>query len=109
MESSLDTSVPWWKTGNLHDQNLAVWQQAEQDNRLATVLDMLITIKEDLGANVDYQTGEELMRYVLETVSCLDTIATQVDQPETISVPQALLSAARELGYLPTATEIQTQ
>lgn len=109
MESSLDTSVPWWQAGNLHDQNLAVWQQAEQDNRLATALDMLITIKEDLGALVEYQSGEELMRYVLETVSCLDTIATQVSEPASISVPQAMLSAARELGYLPSPTEIQTQ
>ena len=109
MESSNDTSVPWWQAGNLHDQNLAVWQQAEQNNRLATALDMLITIKEDLGADVHYQSGEELMRYVLETVSCLDTIATQVPEPAEISVPQAMLSAARELGYLSDATEIQTQ
>lgn len=96
---------PWWQMGNLHHQTLEDWRVAEQENRLSTALDMLVAIQEDLGAAIEFHEYESLMRYVLETVGCLDAIASQVPDPQQIPVSQAMLVAARALGYLPPAAE----
>lgn len=101
MHSSDSSASPWWQQGNLHDKTLADWLQAESDNRLATALDMLVAMQQDLGAAIHYERGEELMRFVYELTGCLDAIASQQPEPEQIPVSQAALVAARALGYLP--------
>ena len=95
----MTTQSPWWTQGNLHDNHLEAWRVAEQDNRLATALDMLIALKEETETTIAYETGDELMRYVLETVGCLDVMASQVKEPEQISVAQAFLTGVKALKY----------
>lgn len=101
MESQATSELPWWQQGNLHDKTLAEWLQAEANNRMATSLDMLVSMQEDLGAEISYQQGDELMRYVFEMTGCLDAIAQQQAEPEQVSVSRAALVAARALGYMP--------
>lgn len=103
METPKTAEAPWWQQGNLHDKTLADWLIAEANNRMATSLDMLVAMHEDLGANIQYQQGDELMRYVFEMTGCLDAIAQQQADPGHISVSQAALVAARALGYMPSA------
>jgi len=91
---------PWWQQGNLHDKTLAEWLQGESTNRLATALDILIGIKEDLEAEIHFQDFNELMRYVYEFVGCLDALAEQVPEPAEIPIPRAAFVAAEALGYL---------
>lgn len=91
---------PWWTQGTLHDSHLEAWRVAEQNNRLATALDMLVALKEDGATQIIYETGEELMRYVVETVGCLDAMASQAQDLEQITVAQAFLTAAKALDYL---------
>lgn len=101
METQDTGNSPWWQQGNLHDKTLADWLVAEVNNRMATSLDMLVALQEDLGAQIHYQQGDELMRYVLEMTGCLDAIAQQQPEPQSIPVSQAALVAARALGYMP--------
>lgn len=101
MEAHTTADSPWWKQGNLHDKTLADWLAAEVNNRMATSLDMLVALQEDLGAAIHYSQGDELMRYVLEMTGCLDAIAQQQPEPGSIAVSQAALVAARALGYMP--------
>lgn len=110
METSASTQeIPWWQQGNLHDKTLADWLIAEGNNRMATSLDMLVALQEDLGADISYQKGDELMRYVFEMTGCLDAIAQSQHEPEQISVSQAALTAAKALGYLPVSEDITPQ
>lgn len=106
MESQAASELPWWQQGNLHNKTLADWLQAEANNRMATSLDMLVAMQEDLGAEISYQQGDELMRYVLEMTGCLDAIAQQQPEPEQVSVSRAAMVAARALGYMPVPEEI---
>lgn len=96
----MTTESPWWTQGTLHESHLEAWRVAEQNNRLATALDMLMALKEDSTTQINFETGEELMRYVVETVGCLDAMASQVPDPEHITVAQAFLTGARALDYL---------
>ncbi len=98
----MTTESPWWTQGTLHETHLDAWRVAEQNNRLATALDMLMALKEDGSTQIVYETGEELMRYVIETVGCLDAMAAQVNDPEAITVAQAFLTGAKALDYFST-------
>ena len=64
---SMTTESPWWTQGTLHQSDLEAWRIAEQNNRLATALDMLMALKEEASTRIVYESGEELMRYVIET------------------------------------------
>ncbi|HEY9840868.1 MAG: hypothetical protein ACAI44_07900 [Candidatus Sericytochromatia bacterium] len=105
METHETADSPWWQQGNLHDKTLADWLVAEVDNRMATSLDMLVALQEDLGAEIHYQQRDELMRYVLEMTGCLDAIAQQQPEPGQIAVSRAALVAAQALGYMPAADD----
>ena len=106
METSSSTqAIPWWQQGDLHDKTMADWLIAESNNRMATSLDMLVALQEDLGADISYQQSDELMRYIFEMTGCLDAIAQSQAEPDQISVSQAALTAARALGYLPISQE----
>lgn len=94
------TDTAWWNRGNLHDKTLGDWLDAQEDNRLATSLDILIAMKEDLGAQVEYKTGDELLYRVAEMVGCMDALASQIPSPGEIAVSEAALTAAQALGYL---------
>lgn len=102
---SMSTETPWWTQGNLHQLDLEAWRVAKQNNRLATALDMLMALKEDADTHITYETGEELMRYVVETVGCLDAMASQLQDPASVSVSQAFLTAVKALGYLETGSD----
>ncbi|MGV3527066.1 MAG: hypothetical protein ACO1RX_22815 [Candidatus Sericytochromatia bacterium] len=97
------TTLPeaWWQLGTLHDKTLGDWLVAEIANRMATSLDMLVALQEDLGAVVTLGSRDELMRHVLEMTGCLDAIASQQADPASVSVSRAALTAAQALGYLP--------
>jgi hypothetical protein len=95
----MTTESSWWTQGTLHEGHLEDWRVAEQNNRLATALDMLMALKEETSTQIAYETGEELMRYVIETVGCLDAMASQVQDPEGITVAQAFLTGAKALDY----------
>lgn len=99
------TTLPdaWWQLGTLHDKTLGDWLVAEMPNRMATALDMLVAIQEDLGAVVTLGSRDDLMRHVLEMTGCLDAIASQQAEPASVSVSRAALAAAQALGYLPLA------
>lgn len=101
MESHPSSELPWWQQGTLHDKTLADWLQAEANNRMATSLDMLVAMQQDMGADIHYQQGDELMRYVFEMTGCIDAIAQLQPGSENISVSQAALTAAQALGYMP--------
>lgn len=107
METNTAEVQPWWHQGNLHDKTLADWRVAEENNRLASSLDMLIAMQQDLGAALEYSNGEELMRYVFEMVGCMDALASSVPQPAEISVANAALTSAQALGYLPGSGEAE--
>ena len=94
------TESAWWNNGNLHDKTLGDWLDAQEDNRLATSLDILIAMKEDLGAQLEYSTGDELLYRVAEMVGCMDALASQIPSPGQIAVSEAALTAAHALGYL---------
>ena len=96
----MTTESPWWTQGTLHQSDLEAWRIAEQNNRLATALDMLMALKEEASTRIVYESGEELMRYVIETVGCLDAMASQLPAPETVSVAQAFLTGVKALDYL---------
>ena len=98
--------LPWWRQGDLHAKTLADWLEAEANNRLATSLDMLVAMQQDLGAEIHYHQSDELMRYVYEMTGCLDAIAQQQPEPGQIQVSQAALVAARALGYLPMPEDV---
>lgn len=100
METNIAEVQPWWQQGTLHDKTLADWLQAENQNRMASALDILIALQQDLGARIEYQQGDELMRYVYEMVGCMDAFATGVPDPEFISVANAALTSAQALGYI---------
>lgn len=92
---------PWWQQGDLHDKTLADWLEASSNNRLATALDALMALKEELQAALSFGTKDELLRYVYEMTGCIDAMAQQVEWPEQIPVSRAVYSAAEALGYLP--------
>lgn len=101
----MSTESPWWTQGNLHQLDLEAWRVAEQNNRLATALDMLMALKEDAETHIVYETGEELMRYVIETVGCLDAMASQLQNPVSVTVAQAFLTGVKALGYMDSEAE----
>lgn len=98
-------SSRWWEGGNLHDKTIAEWLAANDQNRMATTLDILFALREDLGAQVDLSNAEALMAAVLQLMFCI-TGATQ-DYPETytLKVADVALVSAQALGYLPAAGE----
>lgn len=103
---------PWWQEGDLHDKTLDHWLAAASNNRLATALDALMAIKEDLGASISFSNKDELMRYVYEMTGCIDAMAEQLENPEAIPVSRAVYAAAEALGYLPreaVLTELEAQ
>lgn len=101
MSSNQSLPTRWWEGGNLHDKTIAEWLTANDQNRMATTVDMLFALRDDLGAQVDLSCGESLMAAVLQLMSCI-TGATQ-NQPDTyaLKVADVALVSAQALGYLP--------
>lgn len=100
MNSTSEAHSRWWEGGNLHDKTIGEWLEASDQNRLATAVDILFALKQELGAQIEYQNGQELMQHVLAFVACI-TGAT-AEHPDTYSLKLAdvALASAQALGYL---------
>lgn len=91
---------PWWREGTLHDKTMQDWFEATPANQMATCLDMIMAMKEDMDTHIVYATGEELMRYVVELMSCMTAAAIEHPEQAQIKVAELALTSAEALGYL---------
>ncbi|AKP32133.1 hypothetical protein [Yersinia aleksiciae] len=66
----------WYEGGDLHDANALIWQNADQNNKIATCSDFLVSflskglLKADIKKNI--RSIDDLKPYAVELVNQLD-------------------------------------
>ncbi|PIQ29099.1 hypothetical protein COW36_18100 [bacterium (Candidatus Blackallbacteria) CG17_big_fil_post_rev_8_21_14_2_50_48_46] len=105
MSSIENNHSRWWEGGTLHDKTIHDWLNASEQNRLATTVDIVFALKEDLGAPIEFSSGEDLMAYVMQLMACI-TGATQ-EYPDThmLKIADVALASAQSLGFLPVSED----
>jgi hypothetical protein len=104
MSSTSEAHSRWWEGGNLHDKTIEEWLAASEQNRLATAVDVLFALKDELGAQIDYQNGEELMRHVLAFTACITGATAEHPDTYPLKLADVALASAKALGYLANET-----
>jgi hypothetical protein len=100
MSSIPNAHSRWWEGGNLHDKTIEEWLAASEQNRLATTVDVVFSLKEDLGAEIVYTNGEELMSCVLQLAACITGATAEFPDTHHLKVADVALASAKALGYL---------
>jgi len=100
MSSTSEAHSRWWEGGNLHDKTIEEWLAASEQNRLATAVDVLFALKDELGAQIEYQNGEELMRHVLAFAACITGATAEHPDTYQLKLADVALASAKALGYL---------
>jgi hypothetical protein len=98
--STHSPSPRWWEGGTLHDKTLGEWLNASEQNRMATTVDILFALREDLGAALDLSSGEALMARVLELMACISGTGLESLETHQLKIADLALLSARALGYL---------
>lgn len=95
----------WWEGGTLHKKQMRHWYKATIANKMATLADMVVNMKDhkdaqSWGPNISYTNPNDLLvNYVAPLMAGIDAMGNDPDLND-IAIEVAVLTMAKQLGFI---------